>query len=120
VLAYLDSLCTALLAGDGLAIRTLLGHPLARTLPRSVREEALAIARTGRRSLRAPVHTLHFYHQTVHLLGAQVSEPIDALPQQSVERSSAADKQSVPTSQMELPLRAKLGPRARAIGARRR
>jgi hypothetical protein len=71
MLDYLDGLCAALLARNGTEIRRLLRHPLARALPRRVREEGYAIARAGPESLRAPVQTLHFYHQTIHLLGAR-------------------------------------------------
>jgi len=70
VLAFLDSLCTALLARDTQRILQLLRHPLARALPRQVREEALLIARRGGRAMIAPVQTLRLYHQTAHLLGA--------------------------------------------------
>ena len=72
MLGYLDALCTALIARDSAEIRRLLRHPLARALPRKVREEALAIRRAGPGSLMAPVHTLHFFHQTAHVLGARV------------------------------------------------
>lgn len=68
MLGYLEELCTALMARESQEIRRLLRHPLARALPRRVREEGLAIARAGKESLRAPVQTLHFYHQTMHLL----------------------------------------------------
>ena len=70
MLAFLDSLCTALLARDGHRILELLRHPLARALPRQVREEALLIARRGGRAMIAPVQTLRLYHQTAHLMGA--------------------------------------------------
>jgi hypothetical protein len=70
VLAFLDSLCTALLARDAQQILDLLQHPLARALPRQVREEALLIARRGGKAMIAPVQTLRLYHQTAHLLGA--------------------------------------------------
>ena len=73
MLDYLDGLCAALLARNGTEIRRLLRHPLARALPRRVREEGYAIARAGTESLRAPVQTLHFYHQTLHLLGARTA-----------------------------------------------
>ena len=93
MLDYLDGLCAALLARNGTEIRRLLRHPLARALPRRVREEGYAIARANPESLRAPVHTLHFYHQTLHLLGA---------------RSVAVRVESPMTSgsQIEMPLRA--------------
>ena len=70
MLAFLDSLCTALLARDAQRILELLQHPLARALPRPVREEAMLIARRGGRAMIAPVQTLRLYHQTAHLLGA--------------------------------------------------
>ena len=70
MLAFLDNLCTALLARDAQRIHELLQHPLARALPRQVREEAMLIARRGGRAMIAPVQTLRLYHQTAHLLGA--------------------------------------------------
>lgn len=69
MLAFLDSLCGALMARDTERIWLLLGHPLAQALPRGVREEATAIANGHRRSFVAPLQTLQFYHQTAHLLG---------------------------------------------------
>jgi hypothetical protein len=70
MLAFLDALCGALIARDADRIRRLLGHPLARALPRPVREEALAVAGGQRRGFEAPLHALRLYHQTAHLLGA--------------------------------------------------
>ena len=70
LLGFLDALCAALLARNPDEIRRLLRHPLARALPRQVREEALGIARNGARGFIAPIHTLRLYHQTAHLLGA--------------------------------------------------
>jgi hypothetical protein len=67
MLAYLEELCTALLAHDAIAVHRLLAHPLARALPRQVREEAIAISRANPSSLRAPIQTLRFYHQTLQL-----------------------------------------------------
>ena len=92
MLAYLDMLCSALLARNGEEILRLLDHPLASALPRRVREEALAIVRAGEKSFMAPIHALHFYHQTAHLLGAQ-SDPASR------------------SAQIELPLRAAGGSR---------
>jgi hypothetical protein len=89
VLAFLDTLCTALLARDAQRIVELLRHPLARALPRQVREEALLIARRGRRTLIAPVQTLRLYHQTAHLLGACSDPAADA----AASRESAARRQ---------------------------
>jgi hypothetical protein len=72
VLAFLDSLCAALIARDAGRIRQLLAHPLSRALPRAVREEASAIAGGGvNRRFVAPLHTLRLYHQTSHLLGVR-------------------------------------------------
>jgi hypothetical protein len=100
VLDYLDGLCAALLARNGTEIRRLLRHPLARALPRRVREEGYAIARAGPESFRAPVQTLHFYHQTLHLLGARPA----ATSAESAESSSL--DQTAPSRQIEMPLRA--------------
>ena len=75
MLDYLDALCAALLARNSNEIRRLLRHPLARALPRRVREEGYAIAKASPDTLSAPVQTLHFYHQTLTLLGNRVTEP---------------------------------------------
>jgi len=101
LLAYLDMLCAALLARESWEIRRLLKHPLARVLPRRVREEAYAIARLGTTTKRAPIHTLNFYHQTVQLLGAH-GEP------ESPEVTPPAEyrKHEPGPDQLELPLRA--------------
>jgi hypothetical protein len=99
MLDYLDGLCAALLARNGIEIRRLLRHPLARALPRRVREEGYAIARAGPESFRAPVQTLHFYHQTLHLLGAH---PAAA----RTDAGSAADERAGEARQIEMPLRA--------------
>ena len=95
---YLDGLCAALLARNGTEIRRLLRHPLARALPRRVREEGYAIARAGPESLRAPVQTLHFYHQTLHLLGARPARAGEGATPIGVDRSE--------DRQIEMPLRA--------------
>lgn len=67
MLAYLEDLCGALIAHYADAIQRLLAHPLARALPRAVREEAIAISRANSASLRAPIQALRFYHQTLQL-----------------------------------------------------
>ncbi len=100
MLDYLDGLCAALLARNGTEIRRLLRHPLARALPRRVREEGYAIARAGPESFRAPVQTLHFYHQTLHLLGAR---PAAA---RSDTGPTANEQTSGESRQIEMPLRA--------------
>lgn len=102
MLDYLDGLCAALLARNGTEIRRLLRHPLARALPRRVREEGYAIARAGPESFRAPVQTLHFYHQTLHLLGARPASRIDA-------GGHVADPAGNASRQIEMPLRAARG-----------
>ncbi len=109
MLAYLDMLCAALLARESWEIRRLLKHPLARVLPRRVREEAYAIARLGTNTRRAPIHTLNFYHQTVQLLGTH-GEPAAEEPASAGETTSpAAEPEWVRHAgpvQLELPLRA--------------
>jgi len=99
MLDYLDGLCAALLARNGTEIRRLLRHPLARALPRRVREEGYAIARAGPESFRAPVQTLHFYHQTLHLLGARPAVRFDA-------GTTSSDTATAESRQIEMPLRA--------------
>ena len=99
MLDYLDGLCAALLARNGTEIRRLLRHPLARALPRRVREEGYAIARAGPESLRAPVQTLHYYHQTLHLLGARAGAVRSDAP-------SADERTLSEARQIEMPLRA--------------
>lgn len=100
MLDYLDGLCAALLARNGTEIRRLLRHPLARALPRGVREEAHAIARAGTGTFRAPVKTLHFYHQTVHLLGAR---PVEATAEQPLS-SGRSPEEADAAPQIEMPL----------------
>ena len=99
MLDYLDGLCAALLARNGTEIRRLLRHPLARALPRRVREEGYAIARAGLESFRAPVQTLHFYHQTLHLLGARSTARAET-------GDAATDAAMGESRQIEMPLRA--------------
>lgn len=103
MLAYLDMLCAALIERQQEEIQRLLKHPLARALPRRVREEATAIARAGPNSLRSPIQTLRFYHQTMHLLG----------PRGERGASTAANRTggAPDGSQMELPLRVAGGSR---------
>ena len=101
MLDYLDGLCAALLARNGTEIRRLLRHPLARALPRRVREEAHAIARAGSDTFRAPIQTLHFYHQTVHLLGAR---PVEARSEQPHAAAEGVARPNDAESQIEIPL----------------
>ena len=100
MLAYLDSLCAALLARNTSEIQRLLAHPSARDLPRRVREEAVAISRAGNRSFMAPVNALHFYYKLSHV----VDESSDSM------YADGRSGEATPESQIELPLR-KLGTR---------
>jgi hypothetical protein len=79
MLAFLDSLCAALIARDVVRIRQLLAHPLSRALPRAVREEAAAIAGGASRGFTAPLQAMRLYHQTAHLLGVR-SDPATRYP----------------------------------------
>lgn len=96
MLAYLDSLCAALLARDTSEIRRLLAHPLAQDLPRRVREEAVAISRAGRKSFIAPVNALHLYYKLTHM--------VDESSDQTFEAGSRSDE-SDSKDQLDLPLR---------------
>jgi hypothetical protein len=104
MLAYLEDLCGALIAHDADAIQRLLAHPLARSLPRQVREEAIAISRANAATLRAPIQTLRFYHQTLQLgapgqdtqaSGPTASEPTASEP--AAGDSSDADPDRGPS-----------------------
>lgn len=95
MLAFLDSLCAALLARNAIEIFRLLGLPDAHALPRVVREEAVAIAKAGAGSFMAPVQTLHLYYKYSHL----VDENSDLLYDRRHEHAPAFD------NQMELPFR---------------
>jgi hypothetical protein len=79
MLAFLDSLCGALIARDVIRIRQLLAHPLSRALPRAVRDEAVAIA-GGSQATSTPLQALRLYHQTAHLLGVRSDPAIRAAP----------------------------------------
>ena len=96
MLAYLDSLCAALLARDTSEIRRLLAHPLAQDLPRRVREEAVAISRAGRKSFIAPVNALHLYYKLTHM--------VDESSDQTFETASRSDEGDT-KDQLDLPLR---------------
>lgn len=69
MLDFLDSFRRVLATRDRTAIHRLLRHPLARALPPVVRAEARAIARAGPAGRLPPVRLLHFYYQTLQLLG---------------------------------------------------
>lgn len=97
MLAYLDSLCAALLARDTSEIRRLLAHSMAQDLPRRVREEAVAISRAGRRSFIAPVNALHLYYKLTHM--------VDESSDQTFESSSPRGEPATKADQLDLPLR---------------
>lgn len=80
MLAFLDSLCGALIARDAIRIRQLLAHPLSRALPRAVREEAAAIAGGSPRGFVAPLQAMRLYHQTAHLLGVRSDPAVRRTP----------------------------------------
>jgi hypothetical protein len=80
MLAFLESLCAALIARDAGRIHQLLAHPLSRALPRAVREEANAIAGGSSRRFTAPLQAMRLYHQTAHLLGVRSDPAIRHLP----------------------------------------
>jgi hypothetical protein len=98
MLAYLEDLCGALIAHDPDAIQRLLAHPLARSLPRQVREEAIAISRASAASLRAPIQTLRFYHQTLQM-GApgQDTEPSEPAAGETGEGQGEGEPDRGPT-----------------------
>ena len=96
MLAYLDSLCAALLARNTTEIRRLLAHPMAQDLPRRVREEAVAISRAGRRSFMAPVNALHLYYKLTHMVDETSDPTFDSGTRQESQESK---------DQLDLPLR---------------
>ena len=79
MLAFLDSLCAALIDRDVIRIRQLLAHPLSRALPRAVREEATAIAGGSSRGYTAPLQAMRLYHQTAHMLGVRFDPAVRPL-----------------------------------------
>lgn len=68
MLAFLDALCAALLARHSIEVYRLLALPVARKLPRAVRDEAVTIAKAGPDSFMAPVQALHLYYKLSHLV----------------------------------------------------
>ena len=102
MLAYLDSLCAALLARNTEEIRRLLAHPMAQDLPRRVREEAVAISRAGRRSFMAPVNALHLYYKLTHMRWGTpphglrtIRAAATALPPQSRSAMASRERMSI-------------------------
>ncbi len=97
MLAYVDSLCAALLARNSLEIKRLLALPQAGRLPRRVREEAAAIAKSDGFGHSAPVHALHYFYTLTHLLDENNDPLLDG------------DMGHMERTQIELPLRAASG-----------
>lgn len=97
MLAYVDSLCAALLSRNSGEIRRLLALPQAGKLPRRVREEATAIAKSDGYGHAAPVHALHYFYTLTHLLD-ETNDPLFDSELGHVERT-----------QIELPLRTASG-----------
>lgn len=97
MLAYVDSLCAALLARNSGEIRRLLALPQAGKLPRRVREEATTIAKSDGYGHAAPVHALHYFYTLTHLLDEN-NDPLFEGDMAHAERP-----------QIELPLRTASG-----------
>lgn len=89
MLAYVDSLCAALLARNQNEIRRLLALPQAMRLPHQVREEAAAMARGRAGTFMAPVQALQFYYKLTHLIDEAAEVP-DIQPQGQIELSLEA------------------------------
>jgi hypothetical protein len=68
LLHHVEALFRAMERRDTMRVVWLLGDPLAVHLPREVIEEVIALSRSPRDSLRAPMHLLRYYHRTAQLL----------------------------------------------------
>lgn len=101
VLAFLQSLCSALLSRNVEALRDLLEHPLAAALPEQVVGEAQRIISGEAQPFSAPLNALQLYHQTAHLLGVCVDP--GSRPEPTQRRSLSHD-----APQIELPLPARV------------
>ena len=97
MLAFVDSLCAALLARNSAEIRRLLALPQAAKLPLRVREEATTIAKSDGYGHAAPVHALHYFYTLTHLLDEN-NDPLFGDDMSHHERT-----------QIELPLRTASG-----------
>lgn len=111
MLAYLESLCSALKARNSRIISELLQHPLASALPVSVLEEAQRIAIQDGDEPVAPIHALRLYHQTAHLLGACTDPATRRRPGVAAAAAAAAVAPLPPGErarqiELELPYRA--------------
>jgi hypothetical protein len=98
VLAYLDLLCSALIARDHPALSRLAADPAYATLPESVRCEIDECRMVDSVRRAAPIHTLHLYYQQVQLSRHTVAvTPLRPLPDPAPDSAARA-------SQIELPL----------------
>ena len=68
LLQHVEALFRAMERRDAIRVVWLLGDPLATHLPREVIEEVVALSRSPRDGLRAPLHLLRYYHRTKQLL----------------------------------------------------
>jgi hypothetical protein len=100
VLAFLNALCAALLSRNEPALRELISHPLAATLPAAVLTEAYQVLEGGSRPFAAPLQTLRLYHQTAHLLGRRQD--------QATNKGLVSERPAERVRQMELPLQVKV------------
>lgn len=78
LLHHVEALFRAMERRDAMRVVWLLGDPLAVHLPREVIEEVIALSRSPRDSLRAPMHLLRYYHRTKQLLHGMPAESADA------------------------------------------
>lgn len=78
MLAWLDSLCAALTARNDIEVRRLLASPLARHLPRRVRDEAVALTRDAGPAGRPPMLAMQFRHQIAQMLLSESAPPAAA------------------------------------------
>jgi hypothetical protein len=107
MLAYLDSLCDAMVARDAARLSALLdGHPLARLLPADAMSEVRRFL-AGKTSVHAvPMVTLRFRDQTARLLSelprteSPATEP--GVPQRVPPTAGRRGRRGA--NQMELPL----------------
>jgi hypothetical protein len=79
LLAHLDALSVALAERDLARVNELITGPGSTRIPRSVREEALAVVALPLESLRAPIALWAFYHQTVQLLAQEPERDMQQL-----------------------------------------
>ena len=105
MLAYLDALIAAIVAGNPAEIARLLAHPLARTLTRDAWVEAEHVAAGV--TVSAPLRLLQLRHQTAQLLGDHADAAEREVETTVVPPSANRPAPRAPARhQMELPLSA--------------